>query len=182
MPPDKMLSDRQLQLLALVAHRELNGRKIASEFERYAGSEIPFGTLYKVMDDMAKAGLVSSREERNGRRTRHYIITAAGTEALRVAREYRAWLSTFGTEQQPPVGEGERHEPGPNAGPPPPVRHPRTDNPSSRGGEDARGGTAEPDIEHSARRRPATDHCGRVGGHDPQGESGMRVACHRPGA
>ena len=76
------VTDHQRQLLTLVADRELNGRELARAFEQSAGRDIPFGTLYRTMDGMVAAGLVTSREAHEGRRTRYYGITAQGRQAL----------------------------------------------------------------------------------------------------
>ena len=96
MDPKKIPSARELQLLALVV-KETIGREVAKVFEKETGKRIPYGTVYSLLDAMAEAGWVSSREEmRNGRRIRLFRIKGAGAKALNRGRDHYHGLANFG--------------------------------------------------------------------------------------
>jgi DNA-binding PadR family transcriptional regulator len=79
----------QLVLLAVLqVGEEAYGIPVRDAIHRLAGRDLTFGTIYKTLNRMEDKGLVRSRLARDsvargGRRTRCYVVTAAGRLALR---------------------------------------------------------------------------------------------------
>ena len=98
MDPKKQIpSPRELELLALVGTGRI-GREVVKLYEKETGRQLPYGTAYTLLDDMAKAGWISSRDDvRSGRRVRIFRIKGAGSRALDRGREYYLSLAQFGT-------------------------------------------------------------------------------------
>ena len=79
----------QLVLLAVLqVGDEAYGIPVRDAIHRLAGRDLTFGTIYKTLNRMEDKGLVRSRvgresPVRGGRRTRCYVVTAAGRLAVR---------------------------------------------------------------------------------------------------
>lgn len=79
----------QLVLLAVLqVGDEAYGIPVRDAIHRLAGRDLTFGTIYKTLNRMEEKGLVRSRVGRDspvrgGRRTRCYVVTAAGRVELR---------------------------------------------------------------------------------------------------
>ena len=78
----------QVVLLAVmrVGH-DAYGVPIHDEIERRAGRDLTLGTIYKTLGRLEKKGLVAAHvgeptSQRGGRRTRCYVVSAAGKQAL----------------------------------------------------------------------------------------------------
>jgi PadR family transcriptional regulator len=68
------------------------GVTIREEIERRTGRDLPYGTIYKVLDRLERRGFVSSRigestPARGGRAKRYFKILASGQRALNKERE-----------------------------------------------------------------------------------------------
>lgn len=89
MKPNKLPSDREAMILAILIGRERYGREIRNEYETRTGNKLPLGSLYTTLLRMEEQkGYVKSREGesipgRQGNRRRYYLIKASGTRALR---------------------------------------------------------------------------------------------------
>lgn len=81
----------QVVLLAVMrAGKGAYGVPIHDEIQRRAGRDLTLGTIYKTLSRLEKKGLVTSHVgeptgQRGGRRTRCYVVSAAGKYALRTA-------------------------------------------------------------------------------------------------
>jgi len=81
----------QVVLLAIMrVGKDAYGVPIHDEIQRRAGRDLTLGTIYKTLGRLEKKGLVTSRigeptSQRGGRRTRCYVVSAAGKQALQVA-------------------------------------------------------------------------------------------------
>lgn len=79
----------QLVLLAVLqVGDDAYGIPVRDAIHRLAGRDLTFGTIYKTLNRMEEKGLVRSRvgrasPVRAGRRTRCYVVTAAGRLAVR---------------------------------------------------------------------------------------------------
>lgn len=100
----KKIPERELQVLALVAREnaengpkaETNGRELAAQFEKERKADIPYGTLYTILDAMEQNGWVKSRKTKlEGRWTRWFRMTVRGDKALEEARQYYRDLAEF---------------------------------------------------------------------------------------
>lgn len=95
MDTSKVPSPRELQLLALVVSERI-GREIVKHYESKTGKRLPYGTAYTLLNSMAEAGWISSKDDiRNGRRVRRYQIQSGGSKALNRARDYYRGLADF---------------------------------------------------------------------------------------
>ena len=94
-------SDTEFRLLALVVS-ERSGREVAQAFEKEAGRAISYGTLYTAFRRLREAGWVTVRDDEDADgRVRWFQITAAGSKAMRQAREQYRDLAKFGLGGQP---------------------------------------------------------------------------------
>jgi PadR family transcriptional regulator len=81
----------QIVLLAVLrVGKDAYGVPVHDEIQRTAGRDLTLGTIYKTLARLEEKGLASSRigaptEERGGRRTRCYAVTAAGRRSLRAS-------------------------------------------------------------------------------------------------
>ena len=91
------LTEKELQLLALVATEELAGREVAQRFKKETGKEISYGTLYTTFRRLRDEKLVTVRdaEDEDGR-IRFFKATASGLRALNRTREHYSLLARFG--------------------------------------------------------------------------------------
>ena len=78
----------QLVLLAVLrVGRDAYGVPVHDEIQSRAGRDLTLGTIYKTLARLEEKGLVLSHigeptAERGGRRTRCYVVTAAGRRSL----------------------------------------------------------------------------------------------------
>jgi PadR family transcriptional regulator PadR len=78
----------QVVLLAVMqVGREAYGVPIHDEIKRRAGRDLTLGTIYKTLSRLEEKGLVTSHvgeatPQRGGRRTRCYVVSAAGKRSL----------------------------------------------------------------------------------------------------
>ena len=78
----------QLVLLAVLrVGSDAYGVPVHDEIQRRAGRDLTLGTIYKTLSRLEEKGLASSyigepTTERGGRRTRCYVVTAAGKRSL----------------------------------------------------------------------------------------------------
>ena len=78
----------QLVLLAVLrVGNDAYGVPVHDEIQRRAGRDLTLGTIYKTLSRLEEKGLASSyigepTTERGGRRTRCYVVTAAGQRSL----------------------------------------------------------------------------------------------------
>jgi PadR family transcriptional regulator PadR len=78
----------QLVLLAVMrVGTDAYGVPVHDEIQTRAGRDLTLGTIYKTLSRLEDKGLVTSRigeptSERGGRRTRCYLVTAAGKRSL----------------------------------------------------------------------------------------------------
>src|SRR5687768_14668233 len=84
--------EQQLLLVILRLGSDSFGPEIARELEARAGRRVSRGALYTTFDRLEDKGLIRWRtvpgtEARDGLPRRLYSVTAAGTAALRAARE-----------------------------------------------------------------------------------------------
>ena len=84
--------EQQLLLVILRLGSDSFGPEIARELEARAGRRVSRGALYTTFDRLEDKGLIRWRtvpgtEARDGLPRRLYSVTAAGTGALRAARE-----------------------------------------------------------------------------------------------
>jgi DNA-binding PadR family transcriptional regulator len=95
----RLPSKTEFQLLALVA-KERTGREVGKAFEEASGRAISYGTLYVTFGRLKEAGLVTTRDDKDDDgRLRWFRITAAGSKAVVLARDYYRNLSSFGEHQ-----------------------------------------------------------------------------------
>ncbi|MGH7523418.1 MAG: PadR family transcriptional regulator [Gemmatimonadales bacterium] len=85
-----MLGELEQLVLLAVMHvgDDAYGIPVRDAIERRTSRDLTFGTIYKTLNRMEDKGLVRSRlgpdsAARGGRRTRCYVVTAAGRHALR---------------------------------------------------------------------------------------------------
>jgi len=91
------LSEREMQLLALVSFRELAGREVARRYEKETGKSIAYGTLYTTFRRLREDGLVSVRDDEDSDgRIRYFRITGTGKRAVEEARRHYEALGAFG--------------------------------------------------------------------------------------
>jgi PadR family transcriptional regulator len=98
-PPAVLGEFEQLLLLAILRlGQDAYGLSIARELEEHAGRRVSRGALYTTLERLEAKGLVRWRivhggADREGLPRRAYAVTAAGTAALRAAREVlqRMW-------------------------------------------------------------------------------------------
>jgi DNA-binding PadR family transcriptional regulator len=91
------LSEREMQLLALVAEKELPGREVAQSYHAETGRAISYGTLYTTFRRLKDDGLVSVRDDEDADgRVRYFRITGAGERALNQSRAHHRSLAAFG--------------------------------------------------------------------------------------
>ncbi len=92
-------SDKEFQLLALVAFKEKTGREVAKQFELDEGKSISYGTLYTTFRRMKEAGWVASRDDQDeDGRVRYFQITDAGLKAMNTARKRYETMAGFGLQ------------------------------------------------------------------------------------
>ncbi|HEY4217198.1 MAG TPA: helix-turn-helix transcriptional regulator [Gemmatimonadaceae bacterium] len=78
----------QIVLLAVLrVGRDAYGVPVHDEIQTRAGRDLTLGTIYKTLNRLEEKGLVLSHvgeptAERGGRRTRCYVVTAAGKRSL----------------------------------------------------------------------------------------------------
>jgi PadR family transcriptional regulator PadR len=78
----------QLVLLAVMrVGRDAYGVPIHDEIQRRAGRDLTLGTIYKTLSRLEEKGMVASHvgeptPQRGGRRTRCYVVSAAGKRSL----------------------------------------------------------------------------------------------------
>lgn len=81
----------QMVLLAVMrVGRDAYGVPIHDEIQRRAGRDLTLGTIYKTLSRLETKGLVASHvgeptAQRGGRRTRCYVVSAAGKRSLQSA-------------------------------------------------------------------------------------------------
>jgi PadR family transcriptional regulator PadR len=81
----------QLVLLAVIrVGKDAYGVPVHDEIQQRAGRDLTLGTIYKTLSRLEEKGLASSyigepTTERGGRRTRCYVVTAAGKRSLEAA-------------------------------------------------------------------------------------------------
>jgi DNA-binding PadR family transcriptional regulator len=81
----------QLVLLAVLrVGKDAYGVPVHDEIQQRAGRDLTLGTIYKTLSRLEEKGLASSyigepTAERGGRRTRCYVVTAAGKRSLEAA-------------------------------------------------------------------------------------------------
>jgi DNA-binding PadR family transcriptional regulator len=91
------LSQREMELLALVAFEELPGREVAKRFAEETGKSISYGTLYTTFRRLKEEGLVNVRDDEDADgRIRYFSINGAGKRALKGARDEYRKLASFG--------------------------------------------------------------------------------------
>jgi PadR family transcriptional regulator PadR len=92
----KMRELTMCQLILLLSVWRLKGNAygvtIRKELARVIGRKYPYGTLYSLLDQLYKKGLVAKSigdptNKRGGRRKILYHVTRAGREALQTTRE-----------------------------------------------------------------------------------------------
>ena len=91
-PPYLGEFEQQVLLVVLRLKDEAYGPDISRELEDRAGRRVSRGALYTTFDRLEDKGLIRWRtvpgtEARDGLPRRLYSVTAAGTAALRAARE-----------------------------------------------------------------------------------------------
>ena len=100
MPPPPYLGEFEQQVLLVILRLKdaAFGPDISRELEARAGRRVSRGALYTTFDRLEDKGLIRWRtvpgtEARDGLPRRLYSVTAAGTAALRAAREVvrRLW-------------------------------------------------------------------------------------------
>lgn len=78
----------QIVLLAVLrVGQDAYGVPVHDEIQRRAGRDLTLGTIYKTLSRLEEKGLVASHvgaptAERGGRRTRCYVVSAAGKRSL----------------------------------------------------------------------------------------------------
>jgi PadR family transcriptional regulator, regulatory protein PadR len=78
----------QVVLLAVLrVGKDAYGVPVHDEIQRQAGRDLTLGTIYKTLSRLEEKGLVASHvgaptSERGGRRTRCYVVSAAGKRSL----------------------------------------------------------------------------------------------------
>ncbi|MEP6491190.1 MAG: helix-turn-helix transcriptional regulator [bacterium] len=78
----------QIVLLAVLrVGRDAYGVPVHDEIQTRAGRDLTLGTIYKTLNRLEEKGLVASHvgeptPERGGRRTRCYVVSAAGKRSL----------------------------------------------------------------------------------------------------
>lgn len=91
------LSDKEMQLLALVAFDELPGREVAKRYKDETRHNISYGTLYTTFRRLKDEKLVTVRDdEDDDGRIRYFQITADGRRALNHARQRYQQMAGFG--------------------------------------------------------------------------------------
>src|SRR5687767_14469292 len=91
------LSNRETELLALVANDELPGREVSKRYYAEKGIPISYGTLYTTFRRLKDQGLVTVREDEDkDGRVRFFKITGNGRRALDAARSHHSALAVFG--------------------------------------------------------------------------------------
>jgi PadR family transcriptional regulator len=98
MPPYLGEFEQQVLLVILRLKDEAYGPEVSRELETRAGRRVSRGALYTTFDRLEDKGLIRWRtvpgtEARDGLPRRRYAVTAAGTAALRAARDVvrRLW-------------------------------------------------------------------------------------------
>jgi DNA-binding PadR family transcriptional regulator len=87
----------EMQLLALVADREMSGRDVAKLYELQTGTAISYGTLYTTFRRLKESGWVKVREDEDeDGRVRFFQIDIDGRKALQEGREHYRRISQFG--------------------------------------------------------------------------------------
>jgi DNA-binding PadR family transcriptional regulator len=87
--PDNLGELEQLVMLALLRLGEgAYGIPVQQELARVARRHATFATVYSTLQRLESKGFVKSRlgdptPERGGRRKKHYVVTGAGSRALR---------------------------------------------------------------------------------------------------
>lgn len=90
------ISDREFELMALIAGGEMSGREIAKSFEEETGKPISYGTLYTTLRRLSERGLVNTRDDNDeDGRVRFFDLTGAGKQSLRAARSAYSALAKF---------------------------------------------------------------------------------------
>jgi DNA-binding PadR family transcriptional regulator len=94
MPPPPYLGEFEQQVLLVILRLqdEAYGPEVSRELEARAGRRVSRGALYTTFDRLEDKGLIRWRTvpgtaARDGLPRRLYTVTAAGTSALRAARE-----------------------------------------------------------------------------------------------
>ncbi|HXT29471.1 MAG TPA: helix-turn-helix transcriptional regulator [Vicinamibacterales bacterium] len=108
MPPYLGEFEQQVLLVILRLKDAAFGPEISRELEARAGRRVSRGALYTTFDRLEDKGLIRWRtvpgtEARDGLPRRLYSVTAAGTAALRAAREVvrRLWDGLDGRLRHP---------------------------------------------------------------------------------
>ena len=83
----------QLVLFAVLHSDPAYGTTIRQEIERRTGRQVSAGAIYTTLERLETRGFVASSwgeptPERGGKRKRHYVVKAAGRQAL--ARSWQA--------------------------------------------------------------------------------------------
>jgi PadR family transcriptional regulator len=107
-PPYLGEFEQQVLLVILRLEDEAYGPEVSRELEARAGRRVSRGALYTTFDRLEDKGLIRWRtvpgtEARDGLPRRLYSVTAAGTAALRVAREVvrKLWDGMDGRLKEP---------------------------------------------------------------------------------
>lgn len=93
MPSNKIPSEREIELLALVITKR-SGREVAKKYFESTGKKIPYGTVYTVFAQMEARKWVKIEQCTEGdRRVRRIEIAKGGIAALAAARKHHARLA-----------------------------------------------------------------------------------------
>jgi DNA-binding PadR family transcriptional regulator len=90
----------QLVLLAVMrVGKDAYGVPVHDEIQQRAGRDLTLGTIYKTLSRLEDKGLATSyvgnpTAQRGGRRTRCYVVTAAGKRSVRASIETLRQMST----------------------------------------------------------------------------------------
>src|SRR5688572_30296336 len=100
----KLPSPVEMQLLALVADRELSGREVAKLYEKETGKSISYGTLYTTFRRLKESSWVKSRDDEDADgRVRYFRIDVNGRKALAEGRDFYSEIAGFGIPQRRPA-------------------------------------------------------------------------------
>jgi DNA-binding PadR family transcriptional regulator len=90
----KLPSQREMELLSLIAAHERSGREVAKLYEQETGRAISYGTLYTTFRRMKEHGWVTATDDVDGDgRVRYFNITRAGLNALDSGKRWHHHLA-----------------------------------------------------------------------------------------